>query len=70
MGMVATVIDLCLSVFCWAKFRSTKAANKLHTVLDLKTSITEFAINTNGKIHDVNILDMIETEKGGLLHHG
>lgn len=61
----ATVIDLCLSVFCWAKFRSTKAAIKLHTVLDLKTSIPEFVIISDGKVHDVNILDMIEIEKGG-----
>lgn len=60
----ATVIDLCLNVFWWATFRSTKAAVKLHTVLDLKTSIPEFVIITEGDIHDVNALDSIEIEKG------
>lgn len=60
----ATVIDLCLSVFCWANFRSTKAAVKLHTVLDLKTSIPEFILITEGNVHDVNALDVIEIEKG------
>lgn len=60
----ATTIDLCLSVFWWANFRSTKAAIKLNTVLDLKTSIPEFVIITEGNIHDVNALDSIEIEKG------
>jgi len=60
----ATIIDLCLSVFCWAKFRSTKAGIKLHTVLDLKTSIPEFVIITEGNVHDVNALDLLEIEKG------
>jgi len=60
----ATVIDLCLNVFWWATFRSTKAAVKLHTVLDLKTSIPEFVIITEGNVHDVNALDSIEIERG------
>jgi IS4 transposase len=56
----STVIDLCLSVFSWAKFRKTKAAVKLHTMLDLKTSIPDFIHITDGSIHDVNILDLID----------
>jgi hypothetical protein len=60
----ATVIDLCLSVFWWASFRSTKAAVKLHTMLDLKTSIPEFVVITEGDVHDVNALDYFEIEKG------
>jgi IS4 transposase len=60
----STVIDLCLNVFWWATFRSTKAAVKMHTVLDLKTSIPEFVIITEGNVHDVNVLDSIEIEKG------
>lgn len=60
----ATVIDLCLSVFWWANFKSTKAAVKLHTVLDLKTSIPEFVLITEGDVHDVNALDFFEIEKG------
>lgn len=60
----ATVIDLCLSVFWWASFRSTKAAVKLHTILDLKTSIPEFILVTEGDVHDVNALDSFAIEKG------
>jgi len=60
----ATVIDLCLSVFWWATFRSTKAAVKMHTMLDLKTSIPEFVLITEGGVHDVNALDYFEIEKG------
>ena len=56
----ATTIDMCLSVFYWAKFRTTKAGIKLHTQLDLKTSIPEFIEITNASIHEVNILDTIE----------
>ena len=52
-----TVIDLCLAVFCWASFRSTKTAVKLHTLLDLKTSIPEFILLTEGDFHDVKALD-------------
>ena len=53
----ATVIDLCLSLFPWAKFRKTKAAVKLHTLLDLRGNIPTTVIITPGNIHDVNILD-------------
>lgn len=56
----ATTIDMCLSIFCWAKFRTTKAGIKLHTQLDLKTSIPEFIEITNASVHEVNILDIIE----------
>lgn len=63
----ATVIDLCLSVFWWAKFRTTKAAVKLHTVLDLKTSIPEYIFITDGSVHDVNALDYISLPKGSYL---
>jgi hypothetical protein len=55
----ATVIDLCLSAFIWASFRTTKGAVKVHTQLDLKTSIPEFIHITTGKIHEVNVLDLI-----------
>ena len=51
----STTVDLCLDVFWWASFRSTKAAVKVHTLLDLKTSIPEFIIITEGDVHDVNI---------------
>jgi len=60
----ATVIDLCLAVFWWASFRSTKAAVKLNTLLDLKTSIPEFILVTEGDVHDVKALDSFEIEKG------
>ncbi len=60
----ATVIDLCLTVFWWASFRSTKAAVKMHTMLDLKTSIPEFILVTEGNVHDVIALDSFEIEKG------
>jgi hypothetical protein len=53
----ATTIDLCVSTFYWAKFRNTKSGIKLHTLLDLKTSIPEFVLITNAKVHDVNALD-------------
>lgn len=55
----ATVIDMCLSAFTWATFRTTKAGIKVHTQLDLKTSIPEFIHITPASIHEVNILDMI-----------
>ena len=60
----ATVIDLCLSVFPWAKFRRHKAAVKLHTLLDLRGNIPVLIHITHGNIHDVNILDdlFIEAE--------
>ena len=66
-AMDATVIDLCLNVFWWAKFRSTKAAVKLHTVLDLKTSIPEYIYITDGSVHDVNALDYISLQPGSYL---
>ena len=59
----ATVIDLCLSVFSWAKFRTTKAAVKLHTQLNVKTAIPEFIHITTGKIHEVNVLDIISFQR-------
>ena len=60
----STTIDLCLSVFPWAHFRKTKAAVKLHTLLDLRGSIPSFISITDGKVHDVNILDKIFPEAG------
>lgn len=58
----ATTIDLCLSAFYWATFRSTKGGIKLHTQLDLKTSIPEFILFSNASLHDVNVLDVISFE--------
>lgn len=60
----STTIDLCLSMFEWAAFRSTKAAVKLHTLLDLRGSIPTFIHISDGKLHDVNVLDLIEPELG------
>ena len=60
----ASTIDLCLSVFPWAPFRSTKAAIKLHTLLDLHGAIPSFIHITDGKTHEVNILDMLLIESG------
>jgi hypothetical protein len=60
----STTVDLCLEVFLWATFRSTKAAIKIHTLLDLKTSIPEFIFITEGNVHDVNAMDYISVEKG------
>jgi transposase len=60
----STTIDLCLSVFWWAKFRKYKAAIKLHTLLDLRGSIPTFIHITDGKVHDVNVLDIIKFELG------
>ena len=60
----STTIDLCLSVFPWAKFRKHKAAVKLHALLDLHGNIPSFIEITDGKIHDVNILDEIIPEPG------
>ena len=62
----ATIIDLCLSVFPWAKFRSGKAAVKLHTLLDLRGSIPVIVNITHGKIHDVNIIDNLFIEAGAI----
>jgi transposase len=60
----STTIDLCLSLFAWAKFRKHKAAVKMHTLLDLHGNIPTFISITNGKVHDVNILDEIVPEAG------
>ena len=60
----ASTIDLCLSVFPWAPFRSTKAAVKLHTLLDLRGNIPAFLYISDGKLHDVNVLDLLVPEPG------
>ena len=60
----STTIDLCLSLFPWARFRKTKGAIKLHTLLDLKSNIPSFIEITEGKVHDVNILDELIPEPG------
>jgi hypothetical protein len=60
----ATTIDLCLAVFPWAPFRSTKAAIKLHTLLDLRGAIPSFIHISDGKLHDVNVLDLLIPEAG------
>ena len=59
-----TTIDLCLSVFPWAKFRQTKAAVKLHTLLDLRGNIPTFIHISDGKMHEVNVLDILIPEAG------
>jgi len=60
----STTIDLCLTLFPWAKFRKHKAAVKMHTLLDLHGNIPTFISITDGKVHDVNILDEIVPEAG------
>src|SRR6266700_1627103 len=60
----ATTIDLCLTLFPWAPFRETKAAVKLHTLLDLRGNIPSFLHITDGKVHDVNVLDLLAPEAG------
>jgi hypothetical protein len=60
----STTIDLCLSLFPWAKFRKTKSAIKIHTLLDLQNNIPSFISITDGSVHDVNILDELITEIG------
>ncbi len=60
----ATTIDLSLSVFPWAKFRQKKAAIKLHTLLDLRGNIPTFIHISDGKLHDVNVLDILIPEPG------
>ena len=60
----ATIIDLCLSLFLWAKFRTAKAAVKLHTLLDLRGAIPSFIHISDGKLHDVNVLDVLIAEPG------
>jgi hypothetical protein len=60
----ASTIDLCLSVFPWALFRQTKGAVKLHTLLDLRGNIPTFIHISDGKLHDVNVLDLLIPEPG------
>jgi len=60
----ATTIDLCLALFPWANFRKNKGAIKLHTLLDLRGPIPSFIEITDGKVHEVNILDILVTEPG------
>ena len=63
----STTIDLCLSLFPWAKFRKTKAAIKMHTFLDLRGAIPTFISLTTGKVHDVNVLDILPLEKDAVI---
>ena len=60
----SSTIDLCLSVFPWARFQSTKAAVKMHTLLDLRGPIPSFIHVSDGKLHDVNVLDVLILEPG------
>jgi hypothetical protein len=62
----SSTIDLCLSIFPWAQFRKTKAAIKLHTLLDLRGDIPTFIWITDGKVHDVNVLDYLIPEPGAI----
>lgn len=62
----STTIDLCLSVFPWAHFRTTKAAVKMHTLLDLRGSIPSFIHVSDGKMHDVRALDLLIPEAGAI----
>ncbi len=60
----STTIDLCLSLFDWAPFRATKAAVKVHTLLDLRGSIPAFVHISDGRVHDIHVLDMLQFEPG------
>ena len=60
----ATTIDLCLSIFPWARFRETKGAVRLHTLLDLRGNIPTFIHISDGKLHEVNVLDIVPLEAG------
>lgn len=62
----SSTIDLCLSLFPWAKFRKKKGAVKMHTLMDLRGSIPTFIEITDGKLHDVNILDILPVEAGSI----
>ena len=62
----ASTIDLCLSLFPWAKFRQQKGAVKLHTLIDLRGNIPAFIHITDGKVHDVNVLDVLIPEPGSI----
>lgn len=66
-AMDSTTIDLCLTLFPWADFRSTKAAVKAHTIIDLRGAIPVFVHITTGKVHDVNVLDMIHWPAGAIV---
>lgn len=63
-AMDSTTIDLCLSVFPWAHFRTTKAAVKMHTLLDIRGAIPSFIHISDGKLHDVNVMDLLIPEAG------
>ncbi len=62
----SSTIDLCLSLFPWAKFRKQKGAVKLHTLIDLRGNIPVFIHITDGKVHDVNVLDILIPEAGAI----
>ena len=62
----ATMIDLCLSLFDWAPLRSSKAAIKLHTLLDLRGAIPPFTHISDGKMHEVGVLDFLPIEAGAV----
>ena len=62
----SSTIDLCRSIFPWARFRSTKSGVKLHTLLDLRGNIPSFISITDAKVHDVNILDELIAEPGSI----
>lgn len=62
----STTIDLCLTLFPWAKFRKNKSAIKMHTLLDIRSSIPTFIYLTSGRVHDVNILDLIPLETSAI----
>jgi len=62
----STTIDLCLSIFPWAHFRTTKAAVKMHTLLDLRGNIPSFIHVSDGKLHDVHALDLLLPEAGAI----
>ena len=62
----STTIDLCLSLFPWAKFRSTKAAVKLHILLDLRGNMPSVIVISRGNLHDVNIIDDLIFEPGAI----
>ena len=63
----ATTIDLCLSMFPWARFRRAKGAIKLHTMIEIHSSIPVFIDITHGKVHDVNVLDILTLDPGSFL---
>jgi len=63
----ATTIDLCLSMFPWARFRKAKGAIKLHTMIEIHSSIPVFIDITHGKVHDVNVLDILTLDPGSFL---